>query len=320
MFIGIVGPTAVGKTAAAVSLAEILGGELVSADAVAVYRKLDIGSAKPTAEERARVPFHLIDVADPEEDFTMTDFARLAERSFAEIRGRGKLPILVGGTGLYVRSVTATLSIPNVPPQPELRARLWAEVDALGSEVLHARLAQIDPASAEKILPGDAKRILRALEVFEVTKLPASSFHTPEGVHGVPKPGVRLFGLARERESLYRRIDVRVDEMLASGFLDEVRGLLDEGVSPEAKSLKSLGYKHLVQFLHGDVGWDETVELLKRDTRRFAKRQLTWFRADPAVRWMRSGEDETAEAVARRIVTEVRNESTARRQEDNNDE
>ena len=278
----------------------------MSADAVAVYRKLDIGSAKPTAEERARIPFHLIDVADPEDDFTMTDFARLAEERFAEIRHRGKLPILVGGTGLYVRSVTATLSIPNVPPQPELRARLWAEVEETGSEVLHARLAEIDPISAEKILPGDAKRILRALEVYEVTNRPASSFHTPEGVHGVPKPGVSIVGLERERESLYRRIDARVDEMLAVGFLDEVRGLLDEGVSPEAKSLKSLGYKHLVQFLHGNVGWDETVELLKRDTRRFAKRQLTWFRGDPAVRWMRIGENETAVAVARRIEAEVK--------------
>ena len=305
LLLGIVGPTGVGKTAVGVSLAELLGGELVSADAVAVYRKLDIGSAKPGVEERERVPFHLIDVADPEEDFSMTDFSRLAEESFGQIRGRGKLPILVGGTGLYVRSVTATLSIPNVPPQPELRARLWAEVELLGSPALHARLAEIDSISAEKILPGDAKRILRALEVYEVTKRPASSFHTAEGVHGVPKPGVRLFGLERERESLYRRIDDRVDEMLAQGFLDEVRGLLASGLSPEAKSLKSLGYRHLVQFLHGVVGWDDTVELLKRDTRRFAKRQLTWFRGDPAVCWTHVGENETAEAVARRIEKEV---------------
>ena len=306
--VGIVGPTAVGKTAVGMALAERLDGEIVSADAVAVYRRLDIGSAKPTPDERARVPFHLIDVVDPSEDFSVAEFAPLAETAFTEIRDRSRLPLLVGGTGLYVRSVSATLSIPNVPPQPDLRAALWTEVESSGAPELHARLARIDPISAEKILPGDAKRIIRALEVFDVTKRPASSFHIPEGVHGVPKPGVRLFGLERDRASLYRLIDDRVDAMLASEFLDEVRGLLNSGVSSEAKSLKSLGYKHLVQFLHGVVGWTDTVELLKRDTRRFAKRQLAWFRGDPAIRWISVGENDSVEAVARRIEVEVTND------------
>jgi tRNA dimethylallyltransferase len=303
--LALVGPTAVGKTALAIELAERLGGELVSADAVAVYRGLNIGSAKPTACERERARFHLIDVVEPTADFSVADFSRLAEAAFAEIRGRGKLPILVGGTGLYVRSVTATLSIPEVAADEAFRRDRWAEVEESGPAALHARLIRLDPVSAAKIHPGDAKRIIRALEVFHATGRPASSFHTPEGVHGVPKPGVRLLGLRMPREALYRRIEARVDAMLAAGFLDEVRCLLAAGIPPETRSLQSLGYRHLVQFLRGEVALEEAVSLLKRDTRRFAKRQLSWFGTDPTLAWLDIDPAETMEALAHRISKSV---------------
>ncbi len=290
-----------GKTAVGMALAERLNGELVSADAVAVYKRLDIGSAKPTQDEQARVRFHLLDVAEPEGDFTMTDFERLAGKAIADIRSRGKLPILLGGTGLYVRAVTAQLSIPAVPPQPEFRAARWAEVEEHGAPWLHEKLAVIDPPSAAKIQPNDGKRIIRALEVFEVSGQPMSAFHTPEGVHGVPKPGVQMIGLDRERETLYEHIDRRVDQMVAEGFVDEVRQLLDSGVPRDAKSLISLGYRHLVQFHCDGVTLEDAIAMIKRDTRRYAKRQLSWFRNDPAVNWTNIKESDSAEDVAEHL-------------------
>ncbi|GAB4463938.1 MAG: tRNA (adenosine(37)-N6)-dimethylallyltransferase MiaA [Armatimonadaceae bacterium] len=284
--LALVGPTAVGKTAVGIALAQKWNGEIISADAVAVYRGLDIGSAKPDAAERQRAVFHLIDVAAPDEDFTVADFARLAEDAIADIRSRNRVPILVGGTGLYVRSVTATLSMPEVPPQPELREALWAEVQEHGAPFLHERLRQRDPVSAQKILPGDAKRIIRALEVYSVTGQPLSAFHTPEGVQGVPRPNTVIWGLGMERERLYARIEARMDAMVAEGFVAEVERLLAAGYGPELKAMQSLGYRHIAAFLRGDLDWETAIFELKRDTRRYAKRQISWFRADPRVQWL----------------------------------
>jgi tRNA dimethylallyltransferase len=283
--VAVVGPTAVGKTAVGIALAERLDGEIISADAVAVYRGLDIGSAKPDASEQARTPFHLIDVADPDEDFTLADFARLAEQTIGDIRRRGKTPIIVGGTGLYVRAVTATLTMPNVPPQTTFREAMWAEVAEKGALALHERLAAIDPEAAAKISPGDAKRIIRALEVHHATGQPMSSFHTPEGVHGISRPNTYLFGLRMDREELYARIEARVDAMLTTGFLEEVRSLLAAGYGPNVKAMQSLGYRHLCAHLVDGVPLAQVIEELKRDTRRYAKRQLTWFNADSRVVW-----------------------------------
>lgn len=302
--IAIVGPTAVGKTAVGMALAERLGGEIISADAVAVYRGLDIGAAKPTAEEQARCPFHLIDVVDPDAEFTVADFQRLAEAAIADIRRRDRLPILVGGTGFYVRAVTATLSLPQVPPQPEIRAALVAEAERYGTPVLHARLARVDASAARRILPNDRKRIVRALEVFQVTGQPISAFHTPEGIHGIPRPDTHLFGLTLARESLYARIEARVDAMRAAGFEDEVRGLLAAGFGPELKSMQSLGYRHLAAFLRGEIERDQAIRELKRDTRRYAKRQLSWFRADSNIAWI-DADGQTPEAVAERIAERI---------------
>lgn len=284
--IALVGPTAVGKTAAGVALAKQLGGEIISADAVAVYQGLDIGAAKPTQAEREGIPFHLIDVVRPDEEFTVAEFSRLADETISAIRQRGNVPIIVGGTGLYVRSVTAVLSMPNVPPHPEIRASLWSEVEEQGALFLYERLQKVDPLSAEKILPGDAKRVIRALEVFEVTGQPMSAFHTPEGVHGIPRKNTHLFGLNMARERLYQRIEMRVDAMIAMGFVDEVRMLLDKGYASELRAMQSLGYRHICAYLKNDLDFVTAITELKRDTRRYAKRQMIWFNADPNIRWL----------------------------------
>ena len=304
--ISVVGPTASGKTAVGIALARMLGGEIVSADAVAVYRGLNIGAAKPTAAEQKQAAFHLLDVVAPYEDFTLANFTQHAEKAIGDIRGRGRVPLLVGGTGLYVRSVTATLSMPNVPPQPALRETLWQEAEQSGAPALHQQLAVIDPPSAAKILPGDAKRIIRALEVYRVTGQPMSAFHTSEGVQGVPKENTLLFGLRWEREALYKRIEDRIDTMMESGFLPEVRNLVQQGFGPNLKSMQSLGYRHLLRHLLEAAPLGETVAELKRDTRRYAKRQVSWFNADTKIHWIDvPAQDVTTEAVAAVIYEQV---------------
>lgn len=306
--LAIVGPTAVGKTAVGVALTQRLNGEIVSADAVAVYRGLNIGAAKPDASERARARFHLVDVAEPDEDFNVADFERLANAAIADIRARGRVPSLVGGTGLYVRAVTAILDLPHVPPRPDLRARLDAEAQENGTLALHARLAAVDPAAANKISSNDQRRIVRALEVFEATGRPLSSFHTPEGVHGRARPNTVVFGLMMEpREALYERIERRVDAMLAAGFVEEVRGLLQAGYGPNLKAMQSLGYRHLCAYLAGKTTLENAVTELKRDTRRYAKRQLAWFRGDARVVWLSVGEKTLPEQVAETIRARLDN-------------
>ncbi|MES2460094.1 MAG: tRNA (adenosine(37)-N6)-dimethylallyltransferase MiaA [Armatimonadota bacterium] len=304
--IAVVGPTASGKTAVGIALAHLLRGEIISADAVAVYRDLNIGAAKPDAEERRQAVFHLLDVVEPDEDFTLADFEQQANAAISEIRARGRVPILVGGTGLYVRSVTATLTVPNVPPQSALREALWQEVESQGAPALHLQLANIDVVTASKVHPGDAKRIIRALEVYRTTGQPLSAFHTAEGVQGVPRPNTLLFGLRWERETLYKRIEERVDTMMASGFLEEVRELQNRGFGAGLKSMQSLGYRHLLRHLSGEASLEEMVAELKRDTRRYAKRQISWFNADSQVRWIDVPErNMTTEAVAAVIYEQV---------------
>ena len=310
--LALVGPTAIGKTAVGMALAKEWGGEIISADAVSVYRGLDIGAAKPSQREQSEIPFHLIDVCDPDFAFTVADFTEQGSTARVALEARGNFPLLVGGTGLYVRSLTAKLTIPEVPPQDEIRARYWAEVENLGAATLHAKLAEIDPITGGKILPGDAKRIIRALEVWEVTGKPMSHFHTPEGVHGVPLPGVRIIGLRTERATLYQRIEARVDAMMAAGFLGEVERLLARGYTGELKAMRSLGYKHLIAHLTEQVPLDVTIALIKQDTRRFAKRQITWFQNDPRVEWIDIAPDifllsaqEFTAPIAKKVLTIV---------------
>jgi tRNA dimethylallyltransferase len=292
----ILGPTAVGKTAVGLRLAEQIGAEIISADSAAVYRGMDIGTAKPTAEERARVRFHLIDVAEPDEPFTAARFRELALEAMREIQARGKRVLIVGGTGLYLRVLLHGFSLAPPPRDPTIRKRLQQEAREQGLPALYARLQQVDPKAAARIHPNDAVRIIRALEVYEMTGKPLSEWqHRADS----ELPALKL-GLTMPRPLLYRRINERVDQMMAQGFLQEVQNLLSKGYNRDLPALKGLGYRHLIAYLMGEMGLEEAVALWKRDTRRFAKRQMTWFRREPGILWLDASDG--VDATAQRIV------------------
>lgn len=292
----ICGPTAVGKTAAAVALAQRLDAEIVAADSRTIYRFMDIGTAKPLPEQRAAVPHHLLDIADPDEVVTLATYRALAAQAIAGIRGRGRLPLLVGGTGLYIRAVIEGFTIPPVPPDPDLR-RTLEEAERREPGVLHTRLAAVDPAAASRVHPRNVRRLIRALEVYERTGRPISTLQRREQPAG---PTLQA-GLTMSREALYRAIDARVDAQLAAGLVGEVRGLLARGYGAERPSMQGLGYKEIIAHLEGRASLEEAAGTLKRNTRRFARRQYTWFRADPRIRWIDvDGLD--ADAVARAIT------------------
>ena len=291
----LVGPTAVGKSAAAVELALRAGGEIVCADSRTVYRGMDVGTAKPTPSMRARVPHHLLDVADPQEVFTVWDFQRLAREAIAAIRGRGRVPLLVGGTGLYVRAVVDGLVIPQVPPDWTTR-RMWEEEERQQPGVLYRRLAELDPEAARRIPPQNLRRVIRALEVVVRTGQRFSELARREG----GEEAVQV-GLTVDRNVLYGRIRRRIHEQLQAGLVDEVRALLSRGLDPSLPALQGLGYKELVPYVLGQVSLPEAVRVLERNTRRYAKRQWTWFRADPRIRWV-DVDELPPEAVAERVL------------------
>ena len=278
----LVGPTAVGKTAVALELAQALGGEIVNADSLQVYRELDIGTAKPTPGERALVPHHLVDVADPPEPYDADRFCREGREILARLHSRGVIPLVVGGTGLYLKALLSGLFTEG-SPDAKIRQRLRQELTDKGLPALHERLRRLDPASAWRLHPHDTYRVLRALEVILATGEPLSALHDSHQFRDAPYRTLKL-GLIRPREELNQRIEARVEVMLALGWLEEVKGLL-ERYPPDLKPLQALGYRHLIAFLQDRWSWEEAMELLKRDTRRYAKRQLTWFRGDPEVRW-----------------------------------
>ncbi len=279
----IVGPTCVGKTEVAITLAEPLGGQIISADAVQVYRLMDIGTAKPTEEERAHVPHHLIDVIYPDESFSAARFRAMADEVIRDLHVKGRPIFVVGGTGLYIKALTQGLFRVR-KENGAIRARLKIEAKSLGLHTLFRRLERVDPAAAMRIHPNDSYRIMRALEIFELTKTPLSEQQRAHAFSENPYHVLKI-GLFMDREILYSRINERVERMLALGLLDEVEGLLSQGFSPNLKAMKSIGYRHMVEYLEGKLVWSEAVRLFKRDTRRYAKRQLTWFRADPEVYW-----------------------------------
>jgi tRNA dimethylallyltransferase len=279
----IAGPTAAGKSATALHLAQMLNGEIINADSVQVYRGLDIGAAKPSASERAAVIHHLLDIADPRENYTVARYQKDAAAAIVRVHSRGRLPILVGGTGLYIRAVVRGYAFSESGMDEELRSRLRTEAEALGPAALHNRLSQLDPDAAARLHPNDVRRVIRALEVYEQTQTPIS--RQVEQTQPNPAYDVRMIGITLEREVLYRRIEQRVDRMLEAGLVTEVRSLLESGVPPQAKAMQSLGYRQIVAFLQGDISLAEATEQIKRDTRRFAKRQLTWFRREPGMAW-----------------------------------
>ena len=277
--VAVVGPTAVGKTALAIALAQTLGSEIVSADSRQIYRSMDIGTAKPTPEERAAVPHHLIDVVNPDEDFSLGVYQDLASAAIADITKCGRVPLLVGGTGQYLAAVLQGWNVPRVPPQPELRVELEREAAAHGAEALHARLAAVDPQAAMSIQPTNVRRVIRALEVYEVTGQPISAQQTREP----PPYRVTTLWLTLPAPALYARIDERVDGMLAAGLLDEVRGMVERGYGWELPAMSSLGYREFQPYFVGEATLDEAVQRLKFNTHAFARRQAGWFRRLPNI-------------------------------------
>ncbi|MFR6290843.1 MAG: tRNA (adenosine(37)-N6)-dimethylallyltransferase MiaA [Peptococcaceae bacterium] len=281
----LVGPTAVGKTAASIGLAKALQGEIISGDSMQVFRGLDIGTAKITAEEMEGVPHHLIDIKEPWETFSAAEFKTLADSAIADIYQRGKVPILVGGTGFYVNGVLYEYHFGESITDELYRQQLLQYQQQHGNEALWQLLQQRDPLSAQRLHCNDSKRIIRALEVLHVTGTPAS-----QRQNTVDKQTMRYrtayLGLNLPRDILYQRINQRVDLMIAQGLEQEVRQTLEHGVPADALSMTSLGYRQMVQYLRGEYSLDKAIELIKRDTRHFAKRQLTWFRHDPNLQWV----------------------------------
>ncbi|OPX84294.1 MAG: tRNA dimethylallyltransferase [Pelotomaculum sp. PtaB.Bin104] len=297
----ITGPTATGKSEVAVRVAVQVGGEIVSADSMLVYRHMDIGTAKPTQAEMHGIPHHLISIIEPDQDYSVALFQKQARKVIAEVYRKGKLPILAGGTGLYIRSVIERYDFTGACRDEALRARLLKEAKKCGFEMFHRRLAEFDRQTAEKLHPRDVRRVIRAFEVYYLTGRPISSYQkTIE--NSQPLYNLVIFGLTMDREALYRRIEQRVDAMIEAGLIEEVQGLLDAGYDPRLTSMQGLGYKEMVQFLAGEVSLPQAIELLKRNTRRFAKRQMTWFRRDERIRWVETGSVKLNSIVAQKIA------------------
>ena len=286
------GPTGIGKTGFAIKLAGAVNGEIVGADSMQIYRKMDIGTAKPDEEERAMARHHLVDVVDPDESFDAARFVGMADRAVSDIHGRNRRVIVAGGTGLYIKALVHGLFRARAA-DPAVMERLETEGRTRGDGFLHARLAACDPDTAAGIHPHDRFRLIRALEFFESTGKPISSRRRDHNFATLRYDAMKI-GLYMEREKLYQRINKRVDLMISGGLIEEVEGLLRAGYSCELKSMQSIGYRHICDFLKGAVTYEETLRLLKRDTRRYAKRQFTWFRKDKDVRWFKPGETELA--------------------------
>ena len=288
----IVGPTAVGKTELAIQLAERLDGEIVSADSRLFYRGMDIGTAKPSAAEMARARHHLIDVADPDENWSLSVFQAAAREAIDDIHRRGKLPFLVGGTGQYVRAVTEGWTPPEVIPNPQLRSALEALAQEYGPYWLHDKLGVVDPAAAEKIDARNVRRTVRALEVIFST---GRRFSAQGGVSDSPYR-LTSVGLMRPRPELYARVDQRIESMFANGLLNEVQTLLDKGYSPTLPTLSAIGYRECVAVLQGAMTLDEAKTQIRKLTRIFVRRQGNWFKEnDPQIAWFEMGEGTTAE-------------------------
>lgn len=289
----LLGPTGVGKTPLAVELAQALGGEIVSADSRQVYRGMDIGTAKPTPAQRTAVPHHLLDVVEPDAVFTLANFCERARAAIEDIAGRGRLPFLVGGTGQYLAAMLEGWKVPRIPPQPELRARLRREAQEKGTEALYRRLQEVDPEAAAHILPGNLRRIIRALEVYEVTGMPFSQQRGREK----PPYDYLVLGLTMERPALYERVDRRAEEMVRQGLVEEVQSLLARGYGWDLPSMSGLGYIQFRPYLEGRCSLEEALARLKYDTHAFIRHQYTWFRRLPVQRWFDAGRAAEWEAV-----------------------
>lgn len=287
----IVGPTAVGKTETAIGIAKHLNGEIISADSMQVYKQMDIGSAKPTIDERAGVAHYLMDEIDPTENFSVAQFQKMAKHYIDLICQKNKLPMIVGGTGLYVNSIIYDIDFTQTTSNWDFRKELELEAKTHGNEYLHNKLAEIDADAAKRIHPNNVKRVIRALEVYHKSGEHIKDFR--EGSIENDQYDYVMIGLIRDREELYERINRRVDLLLEAGLIQEVTDLMKLGLDEHAISMKGLGYKEIIKYLKGEYGLDEAINILKRDTRRYAKRQITWFKRYEKIEWFNISNDQS---------------------------
>lgn len=302
------GPTAVGKTALSIKLAKEVGGEILSADSMQVYRGMDIGSAKICPEEMQGIPHHLIDVLEPDQEFNVVVFQRLCRQALEGIYGRGHIPILTGGTGFYIQAVLRDIDFTENPENTDYRRQLELLASERGGQVLHEMLKEVDPEAAQAIHSHNVKRMIRALEFYHLTGQKISEHNEREAERPSPYRYC-YFVLSDDRENLYRRIEERVDRMLEEGLVEEVRGLMDRGCHRDMVSMQGLGYKEILDFLAGEITLEEAVYRIKIGTRHFAKRQLTWFRRESGVIWLNKPDygydEEKILAVIRRHLQEA---------------
>jgi len=300
----IVGPTAAGKTDLAIQAAKRLHGEIVSADSMQIYRYMDIGTAKPTMEERRGIPHHMIDIVDPDEEFNAALFQRGAKEAIRRIAERGRLAILAGGTGLYVNSILYPMNFTDAVEDPEYRSYLNGLLTLHGRGHLHDLLNQVDPDTAARLHPNDTRRVIRALEVYHVTGKTMMEYRQ-DFRDMEPLYEWMLYGLTMDRQKLYERINGRVDRMIEAGLIEEVKGLLDMGYSGDLVSMQGLGYKEIIRYLEGRIFREEAIEILKRDTRRFAKRQITWFRRETRIQWLEADQFENRQIVCDQLISDI---------------
>lgn len=297
----IVGPTASGKTGVSIELAKLIDGNIVSADSMQVYKHMNIGTAKPDDDEMSGIIHYMIDVVEPDEEFSVARYRKMALDCISHILELKKRPIVVGGTGLYINSLIHNISFSETIRDEELRDKLKREAEEKGNRYLHDKLMDVDPQAAAKIHENDVKRVIRALEVYEHTKLPISK-HVQVSRLEPPEYDYILFGLNWDREKLYNRIEKRVDAMLQEGLIDEVKGLIQMGYDAGNTGMQAIGYKEVLKYLKGEYTLDETKYILKRDTRRYAKRQLTWFRRLEGINWIDVDENSDYKTTAKKII------------------
>lgn len=283
----VAGPTASGKTGLAIDIANYVGGEIVSADSMQIYKYMDIGSAKPTAEEQSRAVHHMIDFLLPDEEFSVADYTERAHKVIADIHSRGKIAVMAGGTGLYINSVVNDVTFGEMDTDYALREELHSLAVEKGSEYLLEMLAQFDEVSAKRLHPNNLRRIIRAIEFYKVTGKPISE-HQEETKQAESRYNPLMLCIDWDRDILYDRINRRVDIMLEEGLLDEVKRLMDMGYTQELNSMKGIGYKEVMDYFDGKMSLEETIELIKQSSRRYAKRQLTWFRRDERIHYVSS--------------------------------
>ncbi len=306
----IVGPTAIGKTAVAVEVASLVKGEIISADSVQIYKGLDIGSGKIAPHEAIAtngklITHHLISVLSPKEEFNVAKFKGEVEKLIPMIVAKDKIPVLVGGTGLYVEAVIDPYSFPQIPSDDGLRQKLYNQALRNENGYLHSKLQTVDPVSAKKFHPNDLRRIIRALEVYYLTGKPISEAGNRAPGNKESKYDLKYFGLEAPRHFIYEQINSRVDKMINDGLIDEVKQLLNAGLDPKLPALQSLGYRQIIKALQGDYDMDDAINLIKRDTRRYAKRQLTWFKKDSRIIWYNIQEFRNVLRLAEEIVKQI---------------